>query len=357
MKNVIRDIFPGGNTPLGFYSYYNYILPQRKAQKIFCIKGGPGVGKSTLMKELADVFIGRGENVDIFRCSSDPDSLDGILLRNRNVAVVDGTSPHIIDPVNPGAVDEIVDLGRFLDTDGLKQEKDKIISCGEMISGMFTAAYGYLKRASVLYEHIGEMLDNTVCSYNDCINKTVMSYAGQGTGKGEKRKFFAGAITPDGIKSCIKSLCGNIDNIFVVNASVGAATGRILEGISDSLACSGFDVEEFYCPMKPDGKPEHIVSEAAGIAVFTVNEYHGTELFKENRTVIFDDSEAEKSMKGFSRDMYNKMKMQIRGDIEDAVSMLREAKEMHDVLESYYIRNIDFKRIKKVKREIIAKIE
>ena len=34
MKGHIRNIFPGGNTPQGFYSYYNDILPQRKAEKI-----------------------------------------------------------------------------------------------------------------------------------------------------------------------------------------------------------------------------------------------------------------------------------------------------------------------------------
>ena len=120
MKSAIRDIFPGGNTPFGFHSYYNYILSQRKAQKFFCIKGGPGVGKSTLMKDLAELYISKGENVDRFWCSSDPSSLDGVLLKDRNVAIVDGTAPHIIDPVNPGAVDEIVNLGDFLNAEGLR---------------------------------------------------------------------------------------------------------------------------------------------------------------------------------------------------------------------------------------------
>ena len=35
MKGDQRNIYPGGNTPRGFYSYYNYILPQRKAEKIY----------------------------------------------------------------------------------------------------------------------------------------------------------------------------------------------------------------------------------------------------------------------------------------------------------------------------------
>ena len=72
MKAQIREFFPGGNTPYGFHSYYNYISPQKEAEKIFCIKGGPGVGKSTLMKEICQHFIERNESVDLFRCSADP---------------------------------------------------------------------------------------------------------------------------------------------------------------------------------------------------------------------------------------------------------------------------------------------
>ena len=60
MDGRVRNLYPGGNTPDGFYSYYNYILPQREAEKIFCIKGGPGTGKSTLMKNIAQHFIKEG---------------------------------------------------------------------------------------------------------------------------------------------------------------------------------------------------------------------------------------------------------------------------------------------------------
>ncbi len=61
MEGKTRNLYPGGNTPCGFYSYYNYILPQRKAEKIFCIKGGPGTGKSTLMKKIGRHFVDKGE--------------------------------------------------------------------------------------------------------------------------------------------------------------------------------------------------------------------------------------------------------------------------------------------------------
>ena len=54
LNNKARHMFPGGNTYKGFYSYYDYILPQEKANKIIILKGGPGVGKSTFMRHIAE---------------------------------------------------------------------------------------------------------------------------------------------------------------------------------------------------------------------------------------------------------------------------------------------------------------
>lgn len=39
-------------------------MEQREAKKIFCLKGGPGTGKSTLMKNIGRYFSDKGENVD-----------------------------------------------------------------------------------------------------------------------------------------------------------------------------------------------------------------------------------------------------------------------------------------------------
>ena len=47
-----RKMFPGGNTANGFYSFFDYIIPN-DVNRIFCLKGGPGVGKSSFMKIIA----------------------------------------------------------------------------------------------------------------------------------------------------------------------------------------------------------------------------------------------------------------------------------------------------------------
>jgi len=94
MKGKIVDVFPGGNTSKGFYSLYRYILGQDEARRIICIKGGPGTGKSSLMKKVGGFFNERGYDIEYHHCSSDNSSLDGVVIKGLNVAILDGTSPH-----------------------------------------------------------------------------------------------------------------------------------------------------------------------------------------------------------------------------------------------------------------------
>ena len=55
-----------------------------------------------------------------------PDSLDGVVLPELRCAVVDGTSPHVIEPQYPAAVDRYVDLGRFYDLAAAKAAAEEV---------------------------------------------------------------------------------------------------------------------------------------------------------------------------------------------------------------------------------------
>ncbi len=72
--------FLGANSPTGFYSLYSQLLPPEQASAIYILKGGPGCGKSTLMRRVAALAQEAGEPVEYILCSGDPDSLDAILL-------------------------------------------------------------------------------------------------------------------------------------------------------------------------------------------------------------------------------------------------------------------------------------
>lgn len=92
----IRHLFPGGNTSLGFFSYYSNIITQEEADRLIIIKGGPGVGKSTFMKKVGEAMLDKGYDVEFLHCSSDNNSLDGIKIPDLRIAFIDGTAPHAV---------------------------------------------------------------------------------------------------------------------------------------------------------------------------------------------------------------------------------------------------------------------
>lgn len=93
-KGKIKKVFPGGNTAKGFHSYYDNIIGDNW-NKLFIIKGGPGVGKSSLMKKIGYEMVEKGYDVEFHQCSSDNNSLDGLVVPALKIAIVDGTAPQV----------------------------------------------------------------------------------------------------------------------------------------------------------------------------------------------------------------------------------------------------------------------
>ena len=86
-------IFLGANSAQGFYSLYDQLLSGR-FNDLLILKGGPGCGKSTLMRRVAEELTAAGQIPVYVHCSGDPDSLDGVLFPKLRAALVDGTAPH-----------------------------------------------------------------------------------------------------------------------------------------------------------------------------------------------------------------------------------------------------------------------
>lgn len=377
MKGHIRNIFPGGNTPRGFYSYYNDILPQRKAEKIFCIKGGPGTGKSTLMKGVGAYFADRGEDVDYLWCSSDPDSLDGIVVRKRHVVLLDGTAPHVVDPKNPGAVDEIVNLGNCWDEKGIRSRRREIIACNERTAEMFRYAYGYLAVAGersvflgdILLQMIGEdgvfdakqilhaKLSSVQAIRRAEAKRNRESALGNRQKPGAEKRAFASAVSPDGIRNGLDSLVTGMEQVILLNVTVGFPVQKILQPVAQRLLDAGFDLETYYCPMDPENKLEHILVPEAGIAVISAHEYHSLKKTDPGQKVMNISVQPDQKQKERLEDLRQDLQKSVGEDLSKAVDILRQTRQIHDELESYYIPHMDFAAIERKQDEIIEKIQ
>ena len=79
-QKISRQFFLGANTGAGFVSLYPEFTNPGKGSFFWYIKGGPGNGKSTLMRRAAERAESAGLTVETILCSGDPDSLDGIFI-------------------------------------------------------------------------------------------------------------------------------------------------------------------------------------------------------------------------------------------------------------------------------------
>jgi len=354
MKGKLRYMYPGGNTSLGFHSYYNYILPQRKAKKIVCIKGGPGTGKSTFIKGIGEHFAGKKEDVDFLKCSADPSSYDGVLLQNRDVLIVDGTAPHVIDPVNPAVVDVILDFGVFWDEKELRKYRESIINCNEKISRLYGVAYGYLKCLKYEYDLIWQLMSEYVNDKQvEHISSEIImrNRVCNRDKKGMLKKMFVSAITSEGTVNEIDSMVNLYENAYVIKVPEGFRTENIINPMISYYLNNGYDVEAYYCPLDPKIKVEHIIVPDLNLIVVTSNKYHQSGN-KCDYEILIDNVLGE-----YAIPLMEELYRQTDKTISNAVRILKKAKEMHDLLETYYIKYIDFVAIDKQKIKVINEIE
>lgn len=357
-KGKERHMFPGGNTSLGFHSYYHYILPQREADHIFCLKGGPGVGKSTFMKAIGNRLQEEGADAEYMHCSSDPESLDGVYFPRLRIALIDGTAPHVIDPQNPGAVDEIINLGECWDLKGIKAYKQQILDINSEVKRQFKRAYNYLFAAKHMMDDIGETFSFTADKAAEgaqaqmVIDKELPKEAAGKRGK--ERKMFASAITPLGIVNYIDTLFDGAYRTYLIMSNRGAGVNSILSKIALEARERGFDIEQFYCPMEPETRMEHLIIPELKLAFLSENKYLS---FECRPDVIVDMTQyADPAFLGANGGALEFDLKQFDVILGEAINTLRCAKEAHDEMEKFYIPNMDFEREHRKREEILERI-
>lgn len=350
-----RRLFPGSNTSEGFFSYYQYIMPQREAEHIFCLKGGPGVGKSTFMTNIGARLQQEGVDVEYLHCSSDPESLDGIAMRGLHVALIDGTAPHVTDPQNPGAVDEIVNLGEYWDLAGIKRHKKQIIDINAEVGQLFRRAYRYLKAAKCLMDDClsicgGDSFTGALMQAAQIIEKEFKGI--KGTGAGKSRKLFASAITPSGVVHYLDTLFDESYKLYLVISNWGAGVSDMLTKIADEARLRGLDTETFYCPMDPGHRVEHLIIPALRLAFVSENRYVDMEAKPDaivDLTKYADDTDVDREDLKFGESEFDTL-------LREAVFTLRRAKETHDEMEKFYVPSMDFEGVTKKREEITDRI-
>ncbi|MBO5946406.1 MAG: hypothetical protein J6Q69_07355 [Clostridia bacterium] len=154
--------FAAANGYYGFVSYFTELFDPYSFEKLYILKGGPGTGKSSLMKGVASKIRDAAERIELIYCASDKSSLDGIIayVNGKKYGIIDGTAPHSQDPIYPGATDEIINLGAFWDEGKLYECRNDIKAFTKEKNRAYECAYSYLRICKEISGAITELLES-----------------------------------------------------------------------------------------------------------------------------------------------------------------------------------------------------
>lgn len=333
---IISEGFLGVNCESGFSSLYQEFVDRRA--RVFVIKGGPGTGKSTLMRQIAQMACDRGYDVALLHCSSDPDSLDAVHILQNDTCILDGTPPHVIEPPYPGAVGRLIDLYRFWDHGILAKQATSIKQSNRKISNMYARIYLYLGAAGRLQRdllNIGSTLLNRakLRGYTD---RLCARYIRQRIGAPEEEKRFFAAFTPQG--ATFYPPDAKIEKQLILEDEYGLMS-RMLEVVRLRAIKANHHIISGYSPLIPD-QLTHLILPDAGLMLCLSNSMHkmaAQPYCRINLSRFLDTvTEAQHKAKiGFLRRSRDEI-------LKEACELLAECHAEHDRLESYYKTAVDY---------------
>ena len=332
--------FAAANGYGGFRSYFGKVFNSSDYKRIFVLKGGPGTGKSSLMREIRNALISAGCSTEAILCSSDPASLDGVIAHGMggDAAILDGTAPHERDAVIPGAIDEIVNLGDHWDEGWLISRREQILELCREKSRAYAAAYSYLRNAGFAAQEARRLTlaGDSEQNAKKLVKHVAEKYSGN-SGKSDVRLISSfgkhGEYRLDTVERMSEELFGIRGGKYSRSAFMRSLADE-LSGRTDMMLCpNALLYDEYDAVFLKDG------------AVGFVNESIGDIIDVVDDCITLADSERAKALE------------RIEGDAKrEAQGWFSIASDMHFRLEDIYTQAMNFDAYSELSEKISHKM-
>lgn len=351
-----NQFFLGGISHKGFQTHF-YDEIKKPYNFTYILKGGAGTGKSTLMKAVAKKFADK-DDVTVYYCASDPDSLDAVILKYAGIIIVDGTAPHVFDPIYAGVCQKILNLGEYWDDDILAKFMPEIIKSIDENAKWHKRCRNFVGALSSLYADtaaIGQdALNNAkLAAFSERISSKILPK--KKTCSDGKTEFSQlSALTPDGYITLLDTI-ENYTDIFILNDPYFAGSDAFLRDFATSATLKGYDVTVSECTIINPCTYEHLLIPELGLALISatpVNDNEIPDAKPVNFLRFYDKSTLshKKQRLAFNRKACDEI-------ICEAVTALSNAKSVHDEIEAYYIDAMDFDKVTESTEKLIEDIE
>ena len=332
------NYFLGANSPAGFFSLYDELS---SLDRLYILKGGPGCGKSTLMRRVAAHAEAAGLEVQHILCSGDPDSLDAVILPERGVGIVDGTAPHVVEATCPGAVETYVDLSRFYDHHALQPRKAELLAATAEYKGHYKQAYRCLGAAGELRRNLTEAVDHA--EVRQRLEKRAKGIISRELKKSthsarQPERRFLTAVTHRGFIRLWDTVSAQADRVYELSDRHGLAH-HLLSPILAAARSAGHPIVACPDPMAPD-RLAHLILPELSLA-FVTSTPESPWPHRPYRHLRLD-AMAEDVLNRSDNPRLRFTRKVAEALTEEGIGGLAQAKAAHDRLEAIYNPHVDF---------------
>lgn len=355
----IINYYACANSARGYVNYFEDNL--KGLNKLYILKGGPGTGKSTLMKKIYNEWYSRGFDVEVIHEPLDNNSIAGVIIPVLETGVVDGTPPHIIEPKAPGAVEEYINLGAAWDSWKLAARKNAIIKLNDKIAQYYKKTYEYFEKGLKIHDEWEKIyLDNIDFEkLNQIADEAIEKIFGTRSAgrQGTAKKRFFGASTPDGSKDYVMGLTEDLAKRYFIKGRPGSGKSTMLKKIANTALEKGFDTEIYHCSFDPQSLDMVIIREL-DTAIFDSTAPHEYFPSKASDEVIdiYSMAITPGTDEKYKPDL-DAITVRYKETIKNGIECLSKAKELNDQLKDCYIDAMDFRIVDKITMELMTKLD
>lgn len=360
MQARVRKMFLGGNTGYGFFSFYEQVVSGENV-KTYILKGGPGTGKSSFMRQIAAQMLAYGHTVEEFYCSSDSSSLDGLQIPSIGVALIDGTAPHMIDPRHPGAIESVVDLAAYWDEAALAPQRELVRAAVSRSGFLFRRAYGYLSVArqfndeqEAYIRELGALDTVGLTRLAAATIEELLPDAMPCVQPARERHLFASAITPQGLMNHLPSVLSGVNKRVLVRGTAGTGRTTLVNQVLQVARQKGYHVEVYHCALDPK-RIDHVLIPQLSLAVCNASEPHTVVAAGGDKLIDTADYVDSSKLDAFASELKS-LQTAYQDALAAAIALIKQAKENHAFLESLYVPHMDFERVGERRQQVLQQI-
>lgn len=305
------------------------------------------------MKTIAASF--PQEEVSLYHCASDPQSLDAVVLEERGIYLADATAPHEQSVTLPYVTGETIDLARLLDGEPLQAHRAEIAAVHHANQTAHARAKNGMAGIAAMQDSVcaigaEALLREKLLSYAKRLVKRILPASKSEFGKGTVVNRQCAALTPQGWQT----LLPDGFDVITLEDSYGCAASLLLEAVTQLAVEAGWRCEVTRSLFQTHRPMLHLMLPEAHLLLLTVSPFAPCEVIPamQLRMQRFYDVSKLRSQRTLARFCVKTAQSMM----EQSTALLQEALRLHDDLEHYYIASQNREALSTQAQQLIAAI-